>query len=64
MMTTDPEIVCLLDLLGFESLLGRLDLAGLQQRYTLLVDGVRQQTGGRDRGDIRRTCRGRLAHRR
>jgi hypothetical protein len=34
--------VYLLDVLGFESLLARLGLAGLQQKYTLLVDYVKQ----------------------
>lgn len=48
MTTTDLQLVCLLDVLGFESLLGRLGLAGLQQKYTLLVDYVKQQTGGID----------------
>ena len=48
MATTDLQIVCLLDVLGFESLLGRLGLAGLQQKYTLLVDYVKEQTGGID----------------
>ena len=48
MTTTDLQIVCLLDVLGFESLLGRLGLASLQQEYTLLVDYVKQQTGGID----------------
>lgn len=48
MTTSDLQIVCLLDVLGFESLLGRLGLAGLQQKYTLLVNYVKQQTGGID----------------
>jgi hypothetical protein len=48
MATTDLQIVYLLDVLGFESLLARLGLAGLQQKYTLLVDYVKQQTGGID----------------
>jgi len=48
MTASDIQIVCLLDVLGFESLLGQLGLAGLQQKYTLLVDYVKQQTGGID----------------
>jgi len=48
MTTSHLQIVCLLDVLGFENLLGRLGLAGLQQKYTLLVDYVKQQTGGID----------------
>lgn len=48
MPVNDLQLVCLLDVLGFESLLGRLGLMGLHQKYTLLVDYVRQQTGGID----------------
>src|SRR5438874_2390446 len=36
MPVNDLELVCLLDVLGFESLLGRLGLAGLQPKYPLL----------------------------
>jgi len=46
--TTGFQVVCLLDVLGFENLLGRLGLQGLQQKYTLLVDYVKRQTGGID----------------
>jgi len=48
MATTDLHLVCLLDVLGFESLLRRLGLVGLHQKYASLVDYVKQQTGGLD----------------
>lgn len=48
MATSDLQIVCLLDVLGFEGLLARLGLAGLQQKYMVLVDYVKRQTGGID----------------
>jgi len=46
--TNGPQVVCLLDVLGFENLLATLGLEGLRQRYTRLVDYVRQQAGGID----------------
>jgi hypothetical protein len=45
---TDLQVVCLLDVLGFENLLGRLGLGGLHQKYMALVEYVKQQTGGID----------------
>ncbi len=41
MATTDFRLVCLFDVLGFESLLRRLGLAGLHQKSTpVLVEGA------------------------
>src|SRR5262245_2332736 len=45
---SDLELVCLLDVLGFESILKRLGLVALQKKYATLVDYVKQQTGGID----------------
>lgn len=45
---SDLNLVCLLDVLGFESILKRLGLAGLHTKYTALIDYVEQQTGGID----------------
>ncbi len=42
------EIVCLLDVLGFESRLQALGLEGLRAKYTELIDYVKQQKGGLD----------------
>jgi len=44
--TRDRYVVCLLDVLGFEDLLRRVGLRGLQKKYTELVDYVKQQRGG------------------
>jgi len=45
---SDPQIVCLLDVLGFENILSRLGLAGLRTKYETLVAFVKEQTGGID----------------
>lgn len=45
---TSCEIVCLLDVLGFESLLTKSGLAALHMRYQSLIDYVQKQTGGID----------------
>lgn len=47
-MTGDVQIVCLLDVLGFENILKRLGLAALQAKYQRLVEYVTSQTGGVD----------------
>jgi hypothetical protein len=46
--TSDPVVVCLLDVLGFESLLKALGLPGIHAKYTKLIDYVKQQKGGVD----------------
>ncbi len=45
---SDLQVVCLLDVLGFESLLKTLGLAGIQAKYSTLIDYVKQQKGGID----------------
>src|ERR1700692_4358412 len=45
---SDTQIVCLLDVLGFENILNRLGLAGLRGKYETLVAFVKEQTGGID----------------
>lgn len=45
---SDSQIVCLLDVLGFENILSRLGLAGLRVKYETLVAFVKEQTGGID----------------
>jgi hypothetical protein len=45
---SDPKIVCLLDVLGFENILDRLGLAGLRANYETLIAFVKEQTGGID----------------
>lgn len=45
---SDTQIVCLLDVLGFENILGRLGLAGLRAKYETLIAFVKEQTGGMD----------------
>ena len=42
------QVVCLLDVLGFESLLRRIGLAALQTKYDALVGYVKEQKGGID----------------
>lgn len=44
----EVQLVCLLDVLGFESQLKRLGLAGLHTKYEALIDYVKQQKGGMD----------------
>jgi hypothetical protein len=46
--TSDLQLVCLLDVLGFESLLKTLGLAGIQAKYSKLIDYVKEQKGGLD----------------
>ena len=46
--TSDLQLVCLLDVLGFESLLKAHGLAGIRAKYTTLIEYVRQQKGGID----------------
>lgn len=46
--STDPQIVCLLDVLGFESQLKALGLSGIQAKYTKLIEYVKEQKGGID----------------
>lgn len=48
--TESPEqqVVCLLDVLGFESILKRLGLRSLQGKYESLIGYVKEQTGGLD----------------
>jgi hypothetical protein len=46
--TSDLHVVCLLDVLGFESLLKAQGLKGLHAKYTKLIDYVKQQKGGVD----------------
>jgi hypothetical protein len=45
---SDSQIVCLLDVLGFENILGRLGLAALRTKYETLIAFVKEQTGGID----------------
>ena len=45
---SDLQLVCLLDVLGFESRLEALGLAGIQAKYSNLIDYVKQQKGGID----------------
>lgn len=47
-LTPDLQLVCLLDVLGFESLLQHLGLTGLRAKYTSLIDYVKEQKGGVD----------------
>ena len=46
--TDDLQVVCLLDVLGFESLLKTHGLRGIHAKYTKLTDYVKQQKGGVD----------------
>ena len=46
--SADPQVVCLLDVLGFEDILSRIGLRALHSKYELLVERVKQQTGGID----------------
>jgi hypothetical protein len=46
--SSDLQLVCLLDVLGFESRLQTLGLAGIQAKYSKLIDYVKQQKGGLD----------------
>ena len=45
---TELQLVCLLDVLGFESLLKTHGLSGIQAKYTKLIDYVKEQKGGID----------------
>lgn len=42
------QVLCLLDVLGFESLLDRIGLAGIHSKYRLLIEHVAKQRGGVD----------------
>jgi hypothetical protein len=42
------QLVCLLDVLGFENILQRIGLASLRSKYEALIEYVAQQTGGID----------------
>jgi hypothetical protein len=44
--TTNLQLVCLLDVLGFESQLRTLGLSGIQAKYTKLIGYVKEQKGG------------------
>lgn len=44
----ESQFVCLLDVLGFESILRRDGLASLQGKYASLIDYATKQTGGLD----------------
>jgi hypothetical protein len=46
--STDPKVICLLDVLGFESMLDRIGLEGIHAKYQLLIERVREQRGGLD----------------
>lgn len=46
--TSDLQVVCLLDVLGFESLLKMHGLRGIHAKYNNLIDYVKQQKGGID----------------
>jgi hypothetical protein len=43
-----PQVVCLLDVLGFEHLLNRIGLSGIHSKYRVLIDHVTKQRGGVD----------------
>lgn len=47
-MSEELKILCLLDVLGFESIVEDLSLAELEQRYDALIAYVSQQRGGLD----------------
>ena len=44
----EAQIVCLLDVLGFENQLSTLGLEGMHVKYTKLIEYVKAQTGGVD----------------
>ena len=46
--STDPKVVCLLDVLGFESMLDRIGLEGIHAKYQLLIERAKEQRGGLD----------------
>ena len=43
---SELQLVCLLDVIGFESLLKTLGLAGIKARYSKLIEYVKEQKGG------------------
>jgi len=47
-MTNDLVVLCLLDVLGFESIFQSIGLARMKERYDKLTEYVKQQTGGVD----------------
>jgi len=46
--TNDLQVVCLLDVLGFENLLKMHGLKGIYSKYSKLIGYVKQQKGGID----------------
>jgi hypothetical protein len=46
--TNNNQIVCLLDVLGFENLLKTNGLQEIHEKYTRLIDYVKKQKGGID----------------
>ena len=47
-MTDELKVLCLLDVLGFESLFQSIGLKQLAERYAKLTEYIKQQTGGVD----------------
>ncbi|GAX60386.1 acetamidase/formamidase [Candidatus Scalindua japonica] len=47
-MSDDKQVLCLFDILGFESLFSAIGLKQIKERYDRLVEYVREQTGGVD----------------
>ncbi|QWR78544.1 hypothetical protein [Candidatus Magnetomonas plexicatena] len=47
-MKDELQVICLLDVLGFKNLFKSIGLDGIKDRYTKLIEYVRQQTGGID----------------
>ena len=47
-MSDEPKVLCLLDVLGFESLFTSIGLKQIEERYDRLIEYVREQTGGVD----------------
>jgi len=47
-MSDDKQVLCLLDVLGFESLFTSIGLKQIEERYDRLIEYVRKQTGGVD----------------
>ena len=47
-MADDLKVLCLLDVLGFESLFQTIGLKKIAERYSKLTEYVRKQTGGID----------------
>lgn len=47
-MSDDLKVLCLLDVLGFESIFNSIGLGKLAERYAKLTEYVKEQTGGLD----------------